>query len=152
MNSTMEGARRWMRPALAPILRSATMCRALAALGAAQIGLALAHIRGLDCPVLTVTGLPCPGCGASRACADVLIGRFQESIAMHPLAPMLLAGWIILLIAAILPASCRMRLAILAEGIERRVPLGLLFFISLCVVWIARLLVASAGAATFESL
>ena len=36
------------------------------------------------CPVRLVTGLPCPGCGISRACALALHGEFHKSFIMHP--------------------------------------------------------------------
>ena len=142
---------RWLRPTLAPILRSAKMCRALATLGTVQIALALGHVRGVDCPVYLVTRLPCPGCGASRACAALLSRDLRAAFTAHPLSPILLAGWLLLVIAAIAPADCRTRLALVAERLERRAPLGLMFFITLCVVWLARLLFAPAGAAFVTS-
>lgn len=38
------------------------------------------------CPLVIVTGLPCPGCGLSRACLLLLGGEFFRSFRMHPLA------------------------------------------------------------------
>ncbi|MDO4293386.1 MAG: DUF2752 domain-containing protein [Eubacteriales bacterium] len=39
------------------------------------------------CPSVIVAGLPCPGCGMTRAVALFLTGRFAQSIRMNPLAP-----------------------------------------------------------------
>jgi hypothetical protein len=81
----------------------------------------------------------------------LLSGNFRTALAAHPLSPILLAGWLLLVIAAIAPADCRTRLALITERLERRVPLGLMFFITLCVVWLTRLLFAPAGAAFVTS-
>lgn len=50
------------------------------------------------CPMLLVTGIPCPGCGMSRALLLLLMGHPAESVRMHPLAPAALVlliyiGW-----------------------------------------------------------
>lgn len=38
------------------------------------------------CPFHTLTGVPCPGCGLTRAVVCLCHGRFSESLAFHPLA------------------------------------------------------------------
>lgn len=38
------------------------------------------------CPMVIVTGFPCPGCGMTRAVFYLLVGNVRESIAMHPMA------------------------------------------------------------------
>ena len=38
------------------------------------------------CPFRRATGLPCPGCGLTRALVCVAHGRIGESLAYHPLA------------------------------------------------------------------
>lgn len=50
------------------------------------------------CPMLLITGIPCPGCGMSRALVLLLMGHPAESVKMHPLAPLVLfiliyIGW-----------------------------------------------------------
>lgn len=42
------------------------------------------------CPMPLVLGIPCPGCGFTRATALVTHGHFVEAIAFHPLIPFLL--------------------------------------------------------------
>lgn len=37
------------------------------------------------CPMVIVTGFPCPGCGLSRAVLFFLTGQFARSFALHPL-------------------------------------------------------------------
>lgn len=38
------------------------------------------------CPMVIMTGFPCPGCGLSRAVWFLLRGEFARSFALHPLA------------------------------------------------------------------
>ena len=50
------------------------------------------------CPMLAVTGIPCPGCGMSRAIVYLITGHPAKSLDMHPLAPLslillLYIGW-----------------------------------------------------------
>lgn len=49
---------------------------------------------GTFCPMVLLTGLPCPGCGVTRALLLVLQLRFVEAWNMHPL----IYGWMILTI------------------------------------------------------
>jgi hypothetical protein len=44
------------------------------------------HFWGAYCPMLLVTGLPCPGCGMSRAIFFVLTMQFSRAWAMNPIA------------------------------------------------------------------
>lgn len=36
-----------------------------------------------QCPILFLTGIPCPGCGMTRACLAVLRGDFPAAFAYH---------------------------------------------------------------------
>jgi hypothetical protein len=38
------------------------------------------------CPMVILTGLPCPGCGMSRALYCLLTGQTARSLSLHPLA------------------------------------------------------------------
>jgi hypothetical protein len=73
------------------------------ALGAA--GLALLHVwtpsddvRYSVCMWRRLLGLPCPGCGMTRALACLAKGDWRAAVALHPLAPLiaaeLLLGWL----------------------------------------------------------
>jgi len=37
------------------------------------------------CPMVILTGMPCPGCGLSRSVLFLLLGQFARSFLMHPL-------------------------------------------------------------------
>jgi hypothetical protein len=70
--------------------KGGSTCRPLlkrAALAGLVIG-SIATLAALDFPVcLTagVLGLPCPGCGLTRATLAALHGRFEEAFRLHPL-------------------------------------------------------------------
>lgn len=46
---------------------------------------AAASVLGVGCPIRTVTGVPCPGCGLSRALAAVLRLDFAAAFAQNPM-------------------------------------------------------------------
>ncbi len=62
--------------------------RALLASGVAltwAIGL-LPWALGARCPLAELAGVPCPGCGMTRAMRLLLAGDFAHSVRLHPLA------------------------------------------------------------------
>lgn len=57
---------------------------AAAAASALSIGL-VSGLLPWACPFLTLTGLPCPGCGLTRAARAVAQGDFAHATSTHPL-------------------------------------------------------------------
>lgn len=57
---------------------------AIVSLALSPFVLALAFRLPL-CPSATLLGVPCPGCGLTRATAAALGGRFMDALALHPL-------------------------------------------------------------------
>ena len=55
----------------------------------------IAHLPSV-CPFYNMTGLPCPGCGLTRAFVCLGHGRWLDSLHWHPL------GWLLALILAVL--------------------------------------------------
>lgn len=43
----------------------------------------------IGCPVYFVFGIPCPGCGMTRACFSVLSGQLAQAFQWNPLWPVL---------------------------------------------------------------
>lgn len=60
------------------ILKNA-LALALLLLGLALVGLLV------GCPIKRFSGLPCPGCGLTRACLSLLAGDLRAALAWHPL-------------------------------------------------------------------
>ena len=45
----------------------------------------LLSVSGIGCPIRFLFGIPCPGCGITRACVCALHGEFIEAFRWHPL-------------------------------------------------------------------
>ncbi|TLD71502.1 DUF2752 domain-containing protein [Phragmitibacter flavus] len=131
--------RNLLRPWLAPLLAHVTLCRGLV-ITAAVLG--LAHLCGLNllpCPFSTVTGLPCAGCGITRATAALLRGDLPLAIHYHPFSPGFFILGLLLTLSAIAPAPWRSMLVQKIEIIERRTLLPTLFVIAFFVYGILRM-------------
>lgn len=57
----------------------------LVLLAAVLLAYGTAGLLGFGCPVQRLTGIPCPGCGLSRAAASVMRGDLAGALRMHPM-------------------------------------------------------------------
>lgn len=92
-----------------------------AAVTAGLVGVNLAGIKLFTCPFLSLTGLPCPGCGLTRSCSCLLRGEFQQSIAFHPFGPVLFVIGLTGLAGSLLPDPARPRLVQFLARQDRRI-------------------------------
>ncbi len=60
-----------------------------------------------QCPILYYTGIPCPGCGMTRALLRLLILDFAGAAAYHPLV-YLLGGYYLVLAGAFVAGRLRL--------------------------------------------
>jgi hypothetical protein len=63
----------------------------LAALAVFHLWAPSADARFAFCPLRRFVGLPCPGCGMTRALAHLAKGEWSAAVRDHPLAPLLSA-------------------------------------------------------------
>jgi Protein of unknown function (DUF2752) len=91
--------------------------------------------RFIICPFRRLTGLPCPGCGMTRAFAHLAKGEWSAAVRDQPLAPLLAAEMCIGWMAWSLPAAGRLR----AAAVARLDRLALWHGFALCLVWVGRL-------------
>lgn len=91
---------RWLR--LAPLLALVVLLLA-AALPAGGIGWIL-------CPVRTLTGVPCAGCGLTRSVIRAARGEWVAALRLHPLGPMFCLGLLGVALSGLLPCVWRDRL------------------------------------------
>ena len=126
-------------PVLAPLLANRTMSLAILAAALVHTGLVLAGWPGWPCPVRTWLGLPCPGCGLSRACAALLRGEWQESLTFHAFAPFFLVALALMVVAVCLPPAPRRWLINQVELVERQTGLTALLLVGLVFYWLIRL-------------
>ncbi len=93
-----------------------------------------------ECPFFRLTGVPCPGCGLTRACMLLLRGEVQASIKFHAFAPIFLVLIAMLIIGTLLPRSVTEPLINKAEALERQTGLTIIILGGLILYWLARLL------------
>lgn len=85
------------------------------------------------CPMALVLGLPCPGCGLTRAFCLMSHGRFGEALVYHGLAPLMLGYLAFLWIYKVVES---------ARGRPPRLPnekIGLAACVTLAGFWMVRL-------------
>lgn len=91
------------------------------------------------CALRAATGIPCPGCGLTRAFVFLVHGQVAAGVAVHPVAPAVL-GWLLLeaLRHALWLGFARLRVAIEKVGwwVDRS---GWLVAGVLFVTWVLRL-------------
>lgn len=126
-------------PIFAPLLARRGWCAYLSSIGIIHLVLRTLGFPGLGCIFRQCTGLPCPGCGLSHACLDLLRGDWSAAFLAHAFAPIFLAGLALLAAAAVLPGRVRARLTDRIAAFERRTGAVPLLFLALFVYWWARL-------------
>ena len=136
------GRGQWFAPFLAPVLRQRKLVVALGAAGVYQLAAAVFHFPGVVCPMLHGLGIPCPGCGASRACGALVRGEWHTALRLHAMAPFFLLAVVLFAAAAVLPARGRDRVISWVETVERWTGLTQVLLAILFIYWLARLLYA----------
>lgn len=131
--------KRWLfTPVLAPLLRQGGTLRVLAAAGLIQLVSAAADVCGWSCPVKSVLGVPCPGCGLSTAVMLLVKGDLHNALRLHAAAPLVLTGMMLLSAGSLLPAAWRRQAA---QGVARVEQLtGMIPFLVVggVIYWVAR--------------
>ena len=88
------------------------------------------------CPFAICTGMACPGCGMTRAAAQLLRGDFGAAMTFHPLAPLIALQLVAVSVWYLLHRAGR------ANPVSNRVLNVMLIATSLALlgVWLARIL------------
>ena len=128
-------------PVLATSATDAPLRVKLKRLGAALVpllALAVGLWSGLaSCPNRALTGIPCPGCGLTRATMALLQGHLAEALHWHPLVPLLLPLVVFLILRSMLAGAG----LISSSAWQVRVPnwAFIAFAVLVIGVWVARL-------------
>jgi hypothetical protein len=133
---------RMRSPVVGPMLAHRGLSAAFGVLGIVQISAGALRLRTFSCPMLHATGIPCPGCGVSRACGAIITGHWNEALRLHLLAPFFLIASGLFVLAAVLPSRQRDQFSGLIASAERRTALTSILLLALIVYWLARLLYA----------
>ena len=125
---------------LTDLIRERTLMIVVCLVAAFQLSLSVSGLPALACPLLKLTGWPCPGCGLTRAVLALLDGEWKKSLTLHAFAPILLAALALIGIASFLPQQQRQRFADTVERVEKKTKLSAVLLIGLVVYWLIRLL------------
>jgi hypothetical protein len=125
---------------LSPLLRSRAVALGLSSLAAAQVALVSAGLPAWPCPFLHALGVPCPGCGLSRASAALLRGDFAAAFQLHAFAPLLPVVLVVVGCAGVLPEAPRRSLLAGLERVERRTGVTAVLMAAVVCYWLACLI------------
>jgi hypothetical protein len=127
-------------PPISSVLHDRKFALVLAGAAGLQLTLVSLSLPGWECPIFRITGIPCPGCGLSRAVTLLLRGDFKGSLRYHAFAPIFLLTIVAVLLAAFLPKSITQPIVSKAEQLEGQTRLSVIILIGLFLYWLARLL------------
>jgi hypothetical protein len=128
---------------LAELIESRGLAWTLLLCGAAQATLVSAGWPGWPCPVQQGLGLPCPGCGLSRALAALLRGEWQAALAIHPFVFLLLLFFAFVAVGALAPAALARKVAATLRVVEKRTRFTFVITTAFLVYGLLRLLVVA---------
>ncbi len=127
-------------PSISPVLRDRKFSLVLAATAGLQLTLVAFSLPGWVCPIFHITGIPCPGCGLSRAVVLLLRGDLKGSLRYHAFAPILLLTIVAVILATVLPRSITEPVVSKAEALEGKTRITAIILIGLMLYWLARLI------------
>jgi len=127
-------------PILAPMLAHRATSAIIFGAAVVHTGLVMTGLPSWTCPFRELLGIPCPGCGLSRAIAALLHGDWQTSFTFHLFAPFFLLALVLMAWVTFLPGAQRQWLAAHVEVIERRSGIVGILLIGLVVYWLMRLI------------
>ncbi|MBW4440840.1 MAG: DUF2752 domain-containing protein [Plectolyngbya sp. WJT66-NPBG17] len=124
---------------LSSLMRSRQLCVILAGTATLHFGLMSIGLPSWQCPIRHGLGVPCPGCGLSRATLELLHGHFDHALKIHAFAPIVVGVAGLILFTIVLPKSPRIRLVRIVDRIERRTGITIVLLGSFLVYWLIRL-------------
>jgi len=134
-----RGADGLFAPVLGPLMQRRGIIAVLATAVFAMVALTAAGITTWQCPLRSTLGMPCPGCGLTRAMFLFVQGHWRASISMHAFAPIVLAIGMLLAVGSSLPERLRQKMVSHVTDFERRTGIAALLILSALIYWILRI-------------
>jgi hypothetical protein len=128
------------KPVLSTILRDRRLSSIICGAALLQLLLTLIGVPGWTCPVFHTFGIPCPGCGMTRATVFLFRGNLKEAMTLHAFAPLFLVALMLIGFATLGPRPRIERMIARTEALERYTGITTLLLGGLIVYWLARLL------------
>lgn len=135
----MRGKRKSLHAVYASILKNPADARILAGFGFLHLASILFGFSAWKCPIFLVTGIPCPGCGLSRATAALLQGDLRTMGKIHIFAPIVLIAVVLTGLTLCVPDKVRINIIELIEKVEKHSKISIFIIISIVIYWALRL-------------
>ena len=135
-------ARKVSAPTLALLLQRRGLAVVISGAVLVQAGLVWRGWPGWPCPVAHALGVPCPGCGLTRASVALLRGDWHAALGLHAYAPVFVLVLGLFACASLLPVGPRAALVRGVAAVERRTALSVVLSVGLVIYWLARMLFA----------
>ena len=110
----------WYTPAFSSLLENRREGLVIVGAGALHLGLSFAGLPAWNCPILAATGIPCPGCGLTRASMELVRGDFASSFQTHAFAPIFMFALVLMVVTLVLPETQRNDLLARISRLETR--------------------------------
>jgi hypothetical protein len=128
------------QPMFTSLLENRAELGAIVGFGAVHLGMNLLGLPFWRCPILAATGVPCPGCGLTKASLELFHGDFAASIQTHAFAPIFLIAFFIMVLVFILPSRPRLQIIEFVSRLETRNAIAGWVLSALMFYWAARLI------------
>jgi hypothetical protein len=138
MNSSLQAL--WHQPVFSSVLNNRGETAAIVGFGVVHIGLNLAGISLWNCPILAATGVPCPGCGLTRATMQLLHGDISSSLQTHAFAPVFLIALFLMVAVLFLPKPTNTKIISFVSRLETRNGITAWGLCLLMSYWVIRLI------------
>jgi hypothetical protein len=130
----------WYAPAFSSLLENRREGLIIVGAGVLHLGLSMAGLSAWSCPILAATGVPCPGCGLTRASLELLHGDFSASFQTHAFAPIFLFALLLMVVTLVLPGTQRINLIARITRLETRNGITAWVLLFLMLYWAGRLI------------
>jgi len=135
---SFNGLKWFFTPVMSPLLQTRWVVLIFAGTGAIQLALTIAGLPGWQCPVRSVFGMTCPGCGLTTAIALLLKGDWLAAVQTHAFAPLILGVLIFMLAAVTLPAAYLNKISERAARLERKTGITAIILLGMVFYWLLR--------------
>lgn len=126
-------------PVLGPLMQRRWIVALLSVAVCAWVALSTIGTNMWHCPLRSTLGVPCPGCGLTRAMVQLIQGNWEAAISLHAFAPIVMAMGILVAAGSALPARPRKPLVARVTDFERRTGITALLILSALAYWILRI-------------
>lgn len=129
-----------LTPILAPLLQNRSLCRAVTGAAAVHLTLVSLSLPSWPCPIRHGLGIPCPGCGLTRAIKSLATGHWQQAFLLHAFAPLALAVIALMVYVSFAPTRHRHWIVRRCGQMEHKTGISAFFLVLFMVYWLIRLL------------